>query len=264
MKRTSIDMFIAFLKGMRRSLSNTALFALILTLSLTTPSAWALSCSNVFDDLWVATTRVEKNKFVTSRELWEYESSLHPDFKVRLKGLKSDQHWIDLGAGKANAQIDYLKALPNERDGAQTTAVCYKLDRWFSPPKFSGKLEIKEGLFESMPTEKWQKADLITDVFGVLSYSRDMHTSLSKTFDLLKKGGELYIHMTNYSTHFKGATQSLTLEHFLRSIPGLQVEGRFGDLKVTKTQDTIVVPPFKIDTYRDDAPPVRTYILEAE
>ncbi|WP_063205253.1 hypothetical protein [Bdellovibrio bacteriovorus] len=236
---------------------------IVLALAIMATPTWAnVTCSSVFEDAaWVITTRVEKNKFATSRDLWEYKYMLHKDFSVSLSRLTPSQHWVDLGAGKANAQIDYLKSFSNSSSAASATAVAFKLDRWFSPPKFDGKLQIREGAFESQNTSQWKKADLVTDVFGVVSYTHDLHTSLQKTFDLMNVGGEFYIHATNFATSIRTPERNLTITDFLESIDGLKVEGRFGTIKVTKLKENVQIPRLRLIKFKDDAPPSRSFEL---
>lgn len=200
---------------------------------------------------------------MTNRGLWDYQTLLHPGFGEKLSSLNSSHHWIDLGAGKAKAQVDFLLTFADLRQAPQNTAVSFKLDRWFGVPHFQGKLNVKEGMFEKQDTHSWVKADVITDFFGVLSYSRDLGTSLQKTFDLLKVGGELYLHSANHVTHIKtpdGVFRTLT--EFFRTIDGLSVEGDFGNLKVTKLKEEILIPALELANYKDDAPPIRNFIIK--
>lgn len=236
-------------------------FSLVLLFSGATASA-SEQCSSLFlVQNWEVSSRVQKNKFVTNRDLYEYREVLHADFMKSLTGLTPDQHWVDLGAGKANAQIDYIKSFSNHLSAAQTTAVAYKLDRWFSPPKFDGKLQIKEGAFEQQPTASWKKADLVTDVFGVISYTRDLQTSLQKVFDLMNVKGEFYIFTTNYHTSVRvSEKKSLSLMDFIATIEGLRVEGRFGTIKITKEIENVIVPRLELLKYVDDAPPTRAFV----
>ncbi|MEK2646107.1 hypothetical protein [Bdellovibrio sp. BCCA] len=239
-----------------------SLIAFILILSLSqVPAQAAEQCSSLF--LFRPTEvsdRVQKNKFVTNRDILEYRHVLHKDFTDSLTKLTPEQHWVDLGAGKANAQISYIKSLPSPQMAPHATAVAFKLDRWFSPPKFDGKLEIKEGAFELQPTSTWKKADLITDVFGVISYTHDLSTSLQKVFDLMNVNGELYIFATHYATSIKIAEgKHLPIFDYLATIDGLKVEGRYGVMKITKEKENIVIPPMELVKYHDDAPPSRAF-----
>lgn len=234
---------------------------LAFTLIWAAPAAQAQeACSQVFfKPLWQITPRVEKNKFVTGRGLYEYKDLLPQDFPQVLASLRADQHWIDLGAGKAKAQIEYIKSFRRHEEAAQLTAVAYKLDRWFRPGTYDGKLEIQEGAFEAQPTSSWKKADLVTDIFGVISYTHDMQGSLQKVFDLMTTGGHLYIAVTPYATQFKTQGRYLPMIDFLATIEGLKVEGRFGAIKVTKERAQIRVPNLHLLSIKDDAPPRRDF-----
>lgn len=237
-------------------------YALVLILLLAPRSFASETCGTVFtSEPRIVSELIRKNKFVTNRDLVDYGHTLPAGFRESLERLTHDQHWIDLGAGKAQAQIDYLKSFRNSSQAAFTTAVAYKLDRWFNPPTFNGKLEIREGAFEDQATATWKKADLITDLFGVISYTRDMTTSLQKTFDLLKLHGELYLYVTPWATQFQMGAEKRGLLEFLSQIPGLRVEGQYGAIKVTKEKDLIVIPPMELVRFRDEAPPLRSFLV---
>lgn len=225
----------------------------------------APKCTQVFQtDRLFITERIQKNKFVTDRHLNDYARELHPDFKNSVAQLNPDQHWIDLGAGKALAQIDYIKSQDNNSQAAFTTAVAFKLDRWFSPKSYDGKLQVKEGAFETQDTHTWKKADLITDVYGVLSYTGHLSVSLQKTFDMMNVNAELYLLMTPYGTQVHTGESKIPLIDFLRSIPGIAVEGTAQKMKITKTTDTVIIPSLRLVRYTDEAPPLRLFELKSK
>lgn len=236
------------------------LLLLASSLSLSLPVQASEQCSQIFDlDQAAVFQRIEKNNFETSRDIYDYQSMLHPGFIHSLRNLRSDQHWMDLGAGKAKAQISFLKSFRDISLAPRATAVAYKLDRWFRPPKFNGKLEIKEGAFEKHNTSEWKKVDIATDLFGVLSYTHDFSSSLQKIVDLLNVRGELYIMTTPWRTHFSGRSGSFKLDEFLREIPGLQVDGEYGTLRITKLKETVQIPRLELVEIKDEAPPSRLF-----
>jgi hypothetical protein len=223
----------------------------------------ALKTSDVLSSPAELRENVALNKFITNRDLFDYIEELHPDFKKSLDRLGEQSHWIDLGAGKVKAQIEFMKSLPRSAGKPYLTAVAFKIDRWFGVPKFNGKLEVHEGLFEKHPTEQWRKADLITDVMGVLSYTTDLSTALQKTFDLLKVNGELYISTSAYATQIGVHGNKLKFREYLGTIPGLKVEAKWGEIKVTKTRESITIPPMKLIRIKDEMPPLRLFeVLE--
>ncbi|MNK89585.1 hypothetical protein D3C87_1095990 [compost metagenome] len=222
----------------------------------------AETCEGLFTpEAWTVSDQVQKNRFITDRDLSEYLHQLHPDFVAALRNLRSDQHWVDLGAGKAIAQIDYLKSFDKISEAPLATAVAYKLDRWFRPSSHHGKLEIREGAFEAQDTASWKKADVITDVMGVISYTKDLTTTLQKVFDLLNVHGELYLEFSPAATNIKTSETSHKLLGFLARIDGITVTGQYGIVKIVKLKEKIVVPQLEIMSYKEEYPPYRTFRL---
>lgn len=222
----------------------------------------AETCEGLFiPEAWNLSDQIRKNRFITDRDLSEYMHQLHPDFVKALRNLSSDQHWIDLGAGKALAQIGYLRTFDKLSDAPLATAVAFKLDRWFTPPSYHGKLQIREGVFEAQDTANWKKADVITDVMGVISYTKDLTTTLQKVFDLLNVNGELYLEFTPYATSVKTSETSHKLIGFLERLEGVSVSGQYGIVKVVKLKDKIIVPELELQSYKEASPPYRTFKL---
>ncbi|WP_413585320.1 hypothetical protein [Bdellovibrio sp. HCB274] len=221
-------------------------------------------CSEVFTEERISkpliTERVAKNDFTTSRGLEDYVLELHPDFKTSLSKLTANQHWVDLGAGKATAQVQFLKSFSNNSSMPQMTAVAFKLDRWFKPSSFQGKLSVQEGAFETMPTASWKKVDLITDVYGVLSYTGDFAGALQKSVDMMNVKAELYFLALPWGYQFNKSTIQQSLPEFLNSIEGLRVEEtRPGQFKITKTKESVMIPQLELVRYTDQAPPIRVF-----
>ncbi|XGC82300.1 hypothetical protein ACES2L_07365 [Bdellovibrio bacteriovorus] len=240
------------------------LSALFIALFLFLNSAQAqIRCEDLFKEFprpatATITDKVAKNNFITDRTLWDYTHDLHPDFAKALERMTPESHWIDMGAGKAKALIEFMKSRDSE-NRPFTTAVAFKIDRWFGMPTFEGKLQTHEGLFEHQPTNQWRKADVITDVMGVFSYTTDLSTTLQKNFDLLKVNGELYISTSAYGSQFRVNGETLSLEAFLTLIPGLKVEGKWGNIKITKEQENIKIPVLELERYKDESPPIRLF-----
>jgi hypothetical protein len=241
--------------------------ATAVALLLTFSQAFAAeTCEGLFvPDTWTVTDQIKNNDFITDRSLSEYMHELHPDFVKALRNLRSDQHWIDLGAGKAFAQIDYLKTFDKISEAPLVTAVAFKLHRWFRPPSFRGKLEVREGIFEAQDTASWKKADVITDVMGVISYTKDLTTTLQKVFDLLNVNGELYLEFTPANTNVKTSETNHKLLGFLTRIDGVSVTGQYGIVKIVKLKDKILVPQLEVIIYKEAHPPYRTFkVVEPE
>lgn len=207
-------------------------------------------------------TYVKKNKFVTSRHLGEYYNILPKAFYDRVQKLTKNDHWIDLGAGKANAQLDYIQRHKDKTNSPKLTAIAYKLDRWFKPSNHKGRFEIIEGEFEKMNLNHLPKAKLISDVFGVFAYSKDLSTSLQKSIDLLAVGGELMIYFEQYKTPILFQNKYVPLTYWMGHIKGLSVSVEEGAIRIVKTEESVSVPKLEIINYQDDSPPWRQFVSE--
>lgn len=126
------------------------------------------------------------------------------------------------------------------------------------PPASYQKLKIfKDGrFFEQIANEEIGRVNLITDYFGILSYTPDISKVLGKYFELLRTNGEIYIY-SNSDTTIKGRT----FGEFLKTIPGIEVTVSKNMIRVKKVKDHIEVPQVKLNPrlYLDGAPPVRFF-----
>lgn len=226
-------------------------------------AGWAtnLKCDQLFFNRAGISRSLKWNWFVTSRNLSDYREGFQNDFTTSLQALKSNETWIDLGAGKGFAAIDYLKSMADPRLGANVLLIAYKLDRWFGIPKFKNKLSVLEGrLFEDILPVQLPRTKLITDFFGVLSYTRDLSRSLSLVFDRLEVGGELYVHTQNASTLIDFQNKVYSITEFLKLIDGIKVEGKFGILKITKLTDDVQIPELRLTRLDEEiVPPFRRF-----
>jgi len=220
----------------------------------------ASSCHQTFlGEEYLITRTVEKSLFVKSRDMYDYRDELHADFYPKLMSLRSDQHWIDMGAGRALPAYDYLKSFKSVKAAADVTAVAWKINRIFGLRSFGGKLESHEGAFELMDTSAWKKADLITDLYGILAYTKDLHTSLQKMVDLLNVNGELYFTHIHFENSVRVNGKPVSIQEFLSSIPGLKVEGQYSELKVTKLVEHVQIPQLVLEAFIEYAPPRRVF-----
>lgn len=207
---------------------------------------------------------IRNNSFVTSRDLRDYVQGFVKGFKDSLFALKSTDVWIDLGGGKGRAIEDYIISRPQISKAAQTVLITYKLGRLFGMPDYFGKVKVLKGrLFEEIPLNEIPKAKLITDYFGVLSYTRDLTKTFNMVFDRLEVGGELYIFSSNVNTIIDkpdGSVHVISMSTMLEGVSGIKMEGKYGILKITKTAEVVHIPELvltKID--ETSRPPFRRF-----
>ncbi|MFM8313962.1 MAG: hypothetical protein ACKOA8_06720 [Deltaproteobacteria bacterium] len=214
-----------------------------LAVSFAAFGAGSSSCAEAFSRL---TSLIDSNRFETQRGIEEYIELFPDSFLVELAKLNKHQHWIDAGSGEGYASLDFFqRSIDPERILAQAkaswfrgrvihfdpgllrqglhlintssarekpkvTAVTYHMEK---KAKVSPEVEYKVGkFFEDISTSEFKPADLITDLFGVMSYSPQIDVVLKQYHDILKLQGKAYIYagdfvdIPTYSGLFKKQT----------------------------------------------------------
>lgn len=194
-------------------------YSLALFLWIGLPSYAHTDCSVTLSQL---NHLIKRNRFQTRRDLAGYANYFPDSFLKQLGTLGKNGHWIDAGSGEGEAvknffdaellksyEDDYLfrpLSLRASEDKPQVTAVSYNME---SDTPHQSKLHFKVGkYFEQIPTDEFAKADLITDLYGVASYSPRFDQVLSKYHEILKPGGKAYIFLG-----FVARPHSGNLEH---------------------------------------------------
>ena len=171
----------------------------------------------------------KKHSYMTERGLMSYSFYFGKEFQKELLRLDETSHWIDMGAGEGIAIEEYrqgvssAKIIEEERSRrigafaekksdcgfcktsiqkksdqkARVTGVTLKMRR--SYPEDDRAKIFKGRYLESIPDKEFDKADLITDVFGVFSYTKTPMVVLEKYWNLLNAGGKIYIHFGSKS-----------------------------------------------------------------
>lgn len=212
--------------------------------------------------------------FTTTRGISEYRKAFGESFSNSLKRLiEKGGHWIDSGGGEGFAIRNFLSSA----DGKNIHASLISLETSAGPQE---NLKIFKGRFlENIPTNEFEKADLITDLFGPLAYSSSPDLVLQKYFDLIKEDGEIYLFLgaqheifgqTNYIMTADG--RRLNLSDWIKQIPGIEsdlvVVRRDDDghtsekwtLKLTRKKGAQVqIPKVEMIHLKEGAPPKMTF-----
>jgi hypothetical protein len=212
------------------------------------------SCENLLGQNRKISSAIRFNWFMTKRRLQDYYQELPTAFSSALNELRPQDTWIDLGGGRGLAIEDYLKIDRGYFEKpAQTVLITYNLGRLFGISDYDGKLKVLKGrLFEEIPDSEIPRAKLMTDVMGVLSYTKDLSTVLRKIFDHLEVEGSLFVSSNTMMTlidmpdgrHDGG--RHLNLFSFLKEIDGLYVMGNPISFRVVKKQENIVIPDLQL------------------
>jgi len=145
--------------------------------------------------------------YVVDRSLESYAETLPADFARSLASLGPQDRWLDIGAGEADAILDYYN--PNHdgtRAGRQpqgenkASAVALSIEdrrtaRWHQT---AAGLEGKKiqyffgRYFREYPAQELGQFRLITDLFGGFSYTTNLDLYMEKALHALVSGGSLY------------------------------------------------------------------------
>ncbi|MFN9067948.1 MAG: hypothetical protein ACK5V3_12025 [Bdellovibrionales bacterium] len=224
------------------------LFILVLSLLLTIVSPTTAQGS-------VCKEAVETNQFRTDRTLAKYARYLTPSGRSLFeyfKNLNNGALWLDSGAGLAIALKQGLSQFPNLQ---KAIAIGVKKPEGFLEPSLEmdrQRFEYLEGymekLFDEGKLNPWMgRVDIITDVLGAFSYTRDMRKVLQIQLDLLAPGGTLFLMYYRDYNRVSG-TEGKLLINWLKSIPGLEVEERKStefkqaSVIIRKKRDSVIVP----------------------
>ena len=209
---------------------------------------------------------VRHNRFVTGRGLWDYASSLHSRWKSDVLSLGSDGHWLDLGSGKAIAMREFINKKVADNGGNMNsmphlTAIAYTKAHWFIRAVHSKLIQFIFGDFNSLSIDKIPQADVITDVYGVFSYSLDLHETLERVFKILKFGGRLYLETEFYRTNIldPDSGELMGIKKFLKErIANIELLEQNGRVLLIKKGE-VNVPRLKLIHFYEDAPPSRSF-----
>lgn len=156
-----------------------------------------IKSAKIFNDLIV-----NLNLFWVVRGLNAYKSAFGELFEIAVSALTNNNHWIDVGAGSARAQFDYLLQSKNQNVHTTAIAVSRPLSYWALKARAISKNSniLKNNTYvsgkkiESLDIQDIKPADLITDMFGAFSYAAHIDQVLFKEISMLKVGGKLFIY----------------------------------------------------------------------
>ena len=155
--------------------------------------------------------------YITDRGLSDYLELLPTGFCDALGTLGSSDRWLDIGAGAAQAILDYYapenEAAPGKTcagAGGKARAVAMSIedrrtDAWRQRDASLGDDRIRylsgQRLRQYSP-EELGKFQIITDVFGGFTYTADLSEFMEKVLSLLETGGVFHtlvqsVHLEN-------------------------------------------------------------------
>jgi hypothetical protein len=212
--------------------------------------------------------------FTRGRDLGTYVEKLGPGFHAAIDaiGKRPNPHWLDSGGGEGIAVKEYL-GLAKARNWPEVKITLLAYD---TPARSEGLLNVLSGRYlEKIPDEEIAKTDIITDMFGPLSYSGQPHLVLQKYFNRLKDGGKAFIYLGAGDQAF-GTNNTVVMADgrvvpfvdWLKTVPDLDFENEVRHIVTPmrefdtataiitkKAGQAVRFPPLELIQYKDGMPP---------
>ena len=192
--------------------SGSPLVILVALLSLVVPESRAQS-----PDVAKITGEISKQEaiyraeategYTVNRGLWEYTRALTPGFDRALATLGPDDRWLDIGAGEAQAILDYhtpeydlFHPLGRLQHGRKARAVALSIEDRRTPVWRYTARRLGEGQIQYLSSRRLREYTLeelgrfriITDVGGGFSYTERLSLFMEKVLGLLELNGSFY------------------------------------------------------------------------
>jgi SAM-dependent methyltransferase len=209
--------------------------------------------------------------YVLDRSLLSYTVILPEAFKQALARLGPDERWLDIGAGEGRAILDYgtakydvvLRALGG--DGRRAKAVAISIEdrrtaRWHEAVAGLGHGSID--YLHGKRLREYSAADLgrfqlITDVMGGFSYTRDLALFVEKTLAFLETGGAFYTVLQDVRAATGTSRPYYAGAPFLTELTALDGS----ELKVCSWLRSISCVEVTCEPKPDAAPPIEAYAI---
>ncbi len=212
---------------------------------------------------------LERNSFTTARTLQEYYNTLK--IEPVLTHLDSSKRWLDAGAGRAHAQLQFLDFKKKKSElPPEMIALSYKKP-WFVTSRKGPFKYLESRLIEDYHPAELGTFDLITDLFGPYSYSKNPVVVLNQYLDLLNLNGSLRIFSTSITSGLWENGQLMSLDKWIsqklnsphaKSIFECHVDkGLISIRRISK--DSFQLPSINLILFSSDTPPHRKYQIDS-
>lgn len=168
--------------------------------------------------------------YVIDRSLLAYTATLLSGFDRELAALGPGDRWLDVGAGRGQAVLDYYAerydAMNRERRGKKAQAVAMSIEDRRTPQwqQTAARLEANQiQYWHGRRLREYTEAELgkfrlISDVFGGFSYARDLSLFMERTLGALEVGGSFYTTLVDVQPENGTQTSARRNAPFLTSI----------------------------------------------
>lgn len=216
----------------------------------------------------------EPRGYVTDRGLAAYAETLPAEFDANLWKLGRRDRWLDIGAGRGQAIIDYVlkgRSGPQDaksdylaRNRAQAVAISLEDRRTPLWQQVAGALEAGQiRYFHSRRLEEFSATEIgrfqvITDLLGGFSYTTDLSGFIERVLSLLEDQGSFYTVLQDVNAEKGGKAPYYAGSPYLTEIR--QRDG--SELKVCHWLQRISCVQVSCELRADWRPPIEAYRVQ--
>jgi SAM-dependent methyltransferase len=195
--------------------------------------------------------------YVIDRALETYRLMLHSAFRDALSALRAGERWLDIGAGQGRAVLEYCSH-PGEATAVAMSIEDRRTPEWHAASECLKRNKIRYLVgrrLNEYTTDELGRFQLLTDVVGGFSYTRDLAGYMQKALDLLADDGSLYTLLSDVHFHDGRNRPHYPGSPFLTEI----VTGTGDKLKVCSWLKSISCVEVACIPNEDMVPPVEMY-----
>lgn len=192
-----------------------------------------------------------------------YQGSLSRDFVPFLRSLNRGSRWLDVGAGRVRAMLQYLQdaSFPIK---VQLTAVVLDHPAGSYVPeirRLDPTFRYLEGRFEDIEPSELGRFELITDVFGPGSVAPDAYGILMRELNALEVGtGVLFLNLQDERTEIRVGRERISFADYIRRFgQGIEVVETVGGIAIRRTAESIQLARLQLTLIVPERPPFRVY-----
>lgn len=174
--------------------------------------------------------------YVIDRSLHSYTKALPGEFDFALGRLRPGDRWLDVGAGRGQAILDYytpkfdmLHFEGRDERGSKAQGVAISIEdrrtsEWYEKAAMLPPNKIQ--YLASRPLREYSREELgkfqvITDVVGGFSYTTDLSLFMNKVLALLDMNGSFFTVLSDVSAHEGASRPHYEGSPYLTTIAGV-------------------------------------------
>ena len=193
-----------------------------------------------------------------------YQGSLSRNFVSFLRDIGPGGRWLDVGAGRARAMLQYLQDARFPIKAQLTAVVLDHPANSYVPDirRIDPTFRYFEGQrFEDIEQSELGRFEVITDVFGPGSVAPDAYRVIMHELNVLEVGtGVLFLNLQDERTEIRFGRERISFVDYIRRFGrGIEVVETVGGVAIRRTAELIQLARLQLTLIVPERPPFRVY-----